>query len=787
MDTQQYILSFNFEEISSQVESISRSYTELGSTIRGISGKVSEDVEALKLKVSSVTSTLNLLSSTLATTFVALRGNLVETSGILDEISKHSKTIADNFSHIPAAFGGLGPDKSKDTMSERLQDIVPASKGDEAGSIGKISDSDEVNDADKKDKAEMDKAEEDSRKRQSAFLAVIEREARSAKSGVGNILSRASMGGLGGGIIGGALTAMILGYSERNRQQTERGEVLNVMEATGERLFTKPIQKATRQFSAFQEKAQFYYGIGRKETQGVMKQMVDSGYSANEMLERYDKKLGEVGENTVTLTLGLDKHLNLASGTSMQHIMKLTSEYGDTLKEASNNIVLLSRTAQQSGAGINRFIDSVMSGSAALTQYGVDLKDVVNLTSQLEKHYTEMGLGKQFAGQLATSAMQGITSGISGFDQATKMRLGGMISPGKEGFAALQSFEEGWQAVRTGEDKGRLVKTLNAMRELQEEVVGGAPRETKIQFWKERGLSSLGATTFVDEAAKGSFDRLNNNSEEANKTWKGLKDAFKTESEQVSELQKDQRDIIKGLARVGEGLLQLVGGLLGVVITGIRSMPALVAWAVEMIKPLGDKAKANRIMDAIIATQDKQFAAVSAGADKFGVGLGDLSETALGKIFKVLGSNLKSAVKEDFSGTPKGQEAEAAARESAEEQEDFAFQRRALATAVRALDAITPGDTPWLDIARDQEMKAKEHEEYAAGQRLESDRLKRLRKREETLRRSKKGRAGPYDMNSAEEASYEARIPMLILPGEELLSAVNVVQDRQVSGAAQGK
>jgi hypothetical protein len=580
-------------------------------------------------------------------------------------------------------------------------------------------------------------------------------------------------------VIRGALTAMILGYSERNRQQAERGEVLNVMEATGERLFTKPIQKATRQFSAFQEKAQFYYGIGRKEIQGVMKQMVDSGYSANEMLERYDKKLGEVGKNTVTLTLGLDKHLNLASGTSMQHIMKLTSEYGDTLKEASNNIVLLSRTAQQSGAGINRFIDSVMSGSAALTQYGVDLKDVVNLTSQLEKHYTEMGLGKQFAGQLATSAMQGITSGISGFDQATKMRLGGMISPGKEGFAALQSFEEGWQAVRTGEDKGRLVKTLNAMRELQEEVVGGAPRETKIQFWKERGLSSLGATTFVDEAAKGSFDRLNNNSEEANKTWKGLKDAFKTESEQVSELQKDQRDIIKGLARAGEGLLQLVGGLLGVVITGIRSMPALVAWAVEMIKPLGDKAKANRIMDAIIATQDKQFAAVSAGADKFGVASGDLRETALEKIFKVLGSNLKSAVKEDFSGTPKGQEAEAAARESAEEQEDFASARRALATAARALDAIIPGDTVWGDMARDQEMKAKEHEEYAAGQRRESDRLKRLRKREETLRKRER--------EEKRRKREEARTPMLILPGEELLSAINVVQDRQVSGAAQGK
>lgn len=661
MDNQQYILAFNFEEVSSQVDSVAKSYTDLGSTIRGMSNKAAEDVEALKLKVASVTSTLNLMTTSLDQAFASLRGHLGTTATLLDDIAKHSKTISENFANIPKAFPAAGMDPTKDTAHERIKDVVPQGV---SGVAKPDKDSgEEAKDEDKENKEDEEKAKKAAEKKHNMFVDLIEKEVRGAKSGVGRVISKASMGVLGGGLIGGAISAMLLGYSEQNRKQTESGEMLNVLEATGEKLLSGPVQKANKWFSNFQEKAQFYYGIGRKEIQGVMKQMVDSGYTATEMMERYDKKLGEVGRNTTTLTLGLDKHLNLASGTSMKNVMKLTSEYGDTLKDAADNIVNLSRTAQQSGAGINRFIDSVMSGSAALTQYGIDLKDVVSLTSELEKHYTAMGLDKRYAGQLATSAMQGITSGISGFSEAMKAELGRRMDPSKSGFEAVQSFEEGWSAVKTGEDKGRMVRVMEAMRQLQNERVGSADRAVQIQFWKQQGLSGAGATAFVDEAAKGSFERLNASTEESNKTWKGLKEAFKTEGEQVSEMQKDQRDIINGMAKVGQGLLGMLGGLIGVIVTGIRSMPALIEYAINML-PGGDSAKANRIMDSIVATQNKQFSAIAEGfaVAREGMvgkdGKGGLADTVLSKVFKVF-SPLEDALNADLSGRPPGKAGQA--------------------------------------------------------------------------------------------------------------------------------
>ena len=219
-----------------------------------------------------------------------------------------------------------------------------------------------------------------------------------------------------------------------------------------------------------------------------------------------------------------------------------------------------------------------------------------------------------------------------------------------EGYEGLQKLEEGWGRVKEGKKGGFFVDMLNAVRQIQEENVGGSSRSTKIAFWKEQGLSGPSATTFVDIADKGNFDELLDNTKESKETLKGLKKAFQTEGEQLSELQKDQRDIIDGMAAVGRGILQLVSGLIGVIVAGIRSIPALIDYALLKLSPADDDGRADRIMEAITGMMSQQFATIAAGASSLADASVKLKDTVGEKIYKVFGENMRSAVTGDLSG-----------------------------------------------------------------------------------------------------------------------------------------
>jgi len=659
-DNSQYILSFNLDEVNTQIADVGRSYTELGDTIKGISRDVQDDTESLNQKLLGISSTLSLLNSSLDLTFATLGLHLAETSQMLEDIAGHSKTISENFASIPSTLTAPGGDASKDTVGERTADVLGGAAvggvlaGGASGAATEAlkavkEDTDEVVSDVEGQMKSLEGMQAEAKKKVGEIQAVVQQELKSAKSGVTSLISRGSAGVIGGGIIGSAITAMILGYKEKDRKRMESGEMLNVLEASGDKLFSGPVKKANRWFSQFQERAQFFLGIGRKEIQANVKQLVDAGFGAGEIMEEFNGKLGLVGKNTTTLALGLDKHLNLASGESMKRVITLTKEYGDSIKDAGSNVLNLSLKAQQSGAGISKFIDSVMSGSSALAQYGIDLKEIVSLTSELEGHYTAMGLDKQYAGQLATTAASGIATGITGFQTSMKMLMASKMGLG-EGYEGLQGFEEGWTRVKEGKKGGHFVGMLDAMRQIQDENVGGSSRAVKVAFWKEQGLSSTAATTFVDEAEKGPFKELLNNTKGSKESLDGLKKAFKTEGEQLSEIQKDQRDIINGMASVGKGILQMVSGLIGTIVVGIRSIPALIDYAVNKLSPTGDSARADRIMDSIIAMQSQQFGTIAAGADSLADAASKMKDTVAEKIYKVFGENMRAAVTGDLSG-----------------------------------------------------------------------------------------------------------------------------------------
>jgi hypothetical protein len=647
---QEYLLTFDFTSFTSQFTNLNKSFTDFGETIHKIAGQVSVDMKGLQDQANTLFTTLSNMGMLSDTGFKSFEKHMKETSGYLEEYQKKSGEIAQKLKDISntdisklAQAAGGGPDP---TVHERTEDVLPGGvKGSDPEGAGAevekqktkleelMSKMDEVD----KKFAGLDKKLE---KMFEHIWDKVKKEMAQVKSKATSIFSQLTGGLLAGGIFSMALGSILLGYKEKDRKVAEAGEMLNVFEASTSDFFSKATKHASNWFSSFQEKAQWYYGIGRQEVQSTIKTMIDAGYTTDQIMDRFDKKLGEVGRNVVTLSLGLDKHFNLATGTAAQHVNDLVANYGDTLEDAADKYVKLSFAAQRSGMGVSKFVDAVMSGSQALTQYGIDLNDVAQVMGTLQKHYKDMGLDKQYAGAQAAGALGGITQGIAGFGIGMQVEVAKRMFPkAANALEARQQFLEGWQRVAKGEDKGFLIEAVQQAVGYATEQTGGG-RVEKIQFLEQQGLTSQAATAAVDVAEK--LEKGAEIQDLSNQETKALREAFLTEGKAVSELQKNQRDLIEGMSEIGMGILKILSGILGTLILGFKWLVTLPA---RMLMMPGDEA--DKLDAQISAAFDVQFASMSTGLEEVKEGAGKV-KGAVGQIFADAFGSLSAALGVNF-------------------------------------------------------------------------------------------------------------------------------------------
>ncbi|MFA5163906.1 MAG: hypothetical protein WC441_05325 [Patescibacteria group bacterium] len=654
---QEYLLTFDFTSFTSQFTNLNKSFTDFGETIHKIAGQVSGDMKGLQDQANTLFTTLSNMGMLSDTGFKSFEKHMKETSGYLEEYQKKSSEISQklkdisntDISKLAQAAGGGGDPGS---VHERTEDVMPGGvkgsdpEGGEEAEKQKSKLDELMSKMDEVDKkfAGLDKKLEEM---YTHIWDKVKKEMSQAKSKATSIFSQLTGGLLsGGGILTMALGFMMLGYKEKDRKASEAGEMLNVFEASTSDFFAKSTKHAANWFSSFQEKAQWYYGIGRQEVQSTIKTMIDAGYTTDQIMNRFDKKLGEVGRNVVTLTLGLDKHFNLATGTSAQNVNNLVSNYGDTLEDAADKYVKLSFAAQRSGMGVSKFVDAVMSGSQALTQYGIDLNDVAQVMGTLKKHYQEMGLDKQYAGSQAAGALGGITQGIAGFGIGMQVIVAQRMFPkAANALESRQKFLEGWQRVAKGEDKGFLIDAVQTAVRYAKEQTGGS-REESIYFLEQQGLTSQAATAAVDVAEK--LEKGAEIQDLGNKETKALREAFLTEGKAVSEMQKNQRDLIDGLAQVGKGLLKIMSGILGTLVLGFKWLTTLPARL--MMKP-GDEA--DKLDAQINAAFDLQFASMGKGLDEVTEGAGKVGGAMKG-IFEDAFGSLSAALNTKFGDDKRG-------------------------------------------------------------------------------------------------------------------------------------
>jgi len=566
---EEYLLRFDFEKLRSQLADASRAYTDLGTSLQTLIGSTSDDLSTLQEKASNVSITLSGVTPQIERSSQGIRLGSAAARSILGDISQYSDKVSNDLSRLQGVklmgfeASTQSPQVRKDlAKAQIISDLVSTSRmaSKEVQAAVKVAVKD-IRNADKVSAKVMNHAKD-----------YFKSEIKEAGGQVRGVMSHVPGGVLSGGIMGGLIGAMVLGYTEKDRLRAQSGEILNVFEATGESFSDKASKKARGFFKGFQESAQWFYGVTKAETQSVLKSMVDAGYKSKDTMIEYDKSLGLVGKNVTIASIAADKHFNQQTGTSMKNIIQLTTSLGDSLGTATDKYVKLAFAGQRSGMGISNFVDSVISGSSAMQQYGVDVENVASVMVTIQKHYKDMGLDPRYAGGQAQQVIGGMAQGLANLNPSMKAVLAQQMFPELSALDALQRWEDGF--LRAGDEGGNdfMQRALVEFQKWASE--GGRSRSQAIRLMEYQGLDNRTAATVVDLGEK--LARTNDLKTLDKNERKRMREAFQTEGQRISGLHKTQRRLYAAIKDIGGGLLKVLVGLVGVLALGIKSIPSII-------------------------------------------------------------------------------------------------------------------------------------------------------------------------------------------------------------------
>jgi len=619
--TEEYLLRFDLDKFQAQIDDVRRTYTDFGRSLQGLISRTDEELVSLQEQAASVNVSLSSITPQMERSVQIMESGVGSTSNLLEEMSRHSEKIANDMTRLSGVKMGAAtkdPTPPQLSAAEAKAEIVK-----ESVRLASMS-SDEVKHAALESIKKIQEADKASVMVINRAKRYLKSELDAAKGQVKSVLSHVPGGVMtAGGIAGGLLAAMVMGYQERDRLRWQSGEILNVFEATGEALSSKASKRATRFFSGFQETAQWFYGVAKEETQAVLKSMVDAGYRSKDFMTTYNKDLGLVGKNVTVASIAVDKHFNQKTGTSMSNIIKITTELGDSLDTATDKYVKLAFAGQRSAMGIGRFVDSVISGSSAMQQYGVDVSNVASVMETIRKHYEDMGLDPRYAGNQASQVIGGMSAGLANLNPSMKAVLAQQMFPELNALDALQKWEDGFLRVAEGGGDDFMQKALVLFTQWSSR--GGRSRAQSIRVMEYQGMDNRTAATLYDLGEK--LARTNDLSELSKDETKHLRRAFMTESQRVSSLHKTQRRLYRAIGEIGRGLIKVLVGLLGVIVTGIRALPDIVSAAVSG-SPGQVQTELSRISDQL----DTLNAHMGTGVDQIMKGAG-MVPGILGKEF----------------------------------------------------------------------------------------------------------------------------------------------------------
>lgn len=612
-----FTITIDIPTLDRSIERIARSYTTFGEAVRSVAGGVEGDVRQLLNEASDVSLPLKPLMQADEDLYPAAK--YISMEEYLRQWDRGDRRLTDTVEKMGALKLGSAVEgaMAEGAIEPPPIDIpVPAVSAASNKADGALKEAE-------KSFEKIHSTEEKAIKRISVMRSFIEKEVRSAKGSIRDLIAQIP-GGLVGGFVSGLIGTIILGYQERNRRRAEMGEMANMFVGGLDSVFSDESRKAVRWFGNWAERAQWHYGIARQEVQKTISEMVNNGFKTAEMIESYDRNLKGSGRNVVITSIALDKHFNFATGTSMENIVNLVREYGMELKGATDFYLKMTMAGQRSGIGTMNFIRAVMSSREGLSRFGINAENVAVLMEKVIGFYTEMGLNQRYAGQQAVGVVQDLMTAFSNLDDGMKVVLARRMYNDEETDALTlrNQFMDGLRRIREGDDDQFIENLLRSYVEIMRETgLGGRSRMIRT-FQEHLGVRNRTAQLLYDA---GDLISKGGKLKDLTKEERGnVKRAFAVQGMAVSRLHRTRRELVRGMAMLGESLTAIVADIFGILIIGARSLPALV-WGYQ-------NNQLDQVVRIVVAEQKQRISAIADHWKKGAEGV-DLVVTALGSEF----------------------------------------------------------------------------------------------------------------------------------------------------------
>jgi hypothetical protein len=609
-DPTNYLISFDLDKIVSNVTELQKALTALSTGVITASDKSLDGIVKIENSIKSIDAILTSNLSKLDNFYENFASKIKASTKNVEGLTGNIETLLTKIKKVDEGGGFPKPPRSTDraALSGSTFTRMSAGTGDKLSEkeLEGAAKSEAIKKASKDAIMASKKADKEWKLTSTKIGGYIEKEAKTAVNKVKGIMSGFTTASLGGGIAGAMIGLMMLGVKEKQRKGAESGEMLNAIEAFGE-VTSARSKKATAWLSEFQENAQWKFKIAREEIQGLVTTLAHSGIK--EFLDSdFDKPIDDVNANVATLTLGLDKYMNKATGSAMKATIGIVEDYGYSARNAAERYKKLALEAQASGMDIDKFTGAVLSSSSNLRQYGIELEDVSGLMRDIKDSYEKSGMSSQQAGKFAAQVVQSagkIFSASEGM-MADMFRNYYKDVHGMD-LDAITALQRGRTMILRPEERNSDKKinmfgyVLNYLKNLV--GVRGNSEQERVRFiqflTQELGMDAISASKVAELALKGDITKGLKNATPAQ--IKELEDAFKTEGEQLTELAKNQRDVINALAKIGEGLLGIASGLIATLVLGFRSLINVIPLAYNMMfgKDNETKEAAVRALQAI--------------------------------------------------------------------------------------------------------------------------------------------------------------------------------------------
>lgn len=660
MNEDQYILSFDLGDITQNISELQATYSLLNEEIKRSSESSSDLIDRVGNKLDSISVKLNSSLQSMGVFYSNITAQFANMLSTFKDLDKYSDSIAKNLKEIGGVDISGFAAAQQETVEERLAAVSPGSavslslgvsSDEEEGAKKALDIANKAVSAAKKAIEDAEKAETFLEKSVAKVKGAAQREASGAIGAVGGMVrgAGASVGlqQMGGGplsVLSGLASLIFLGVQYDQRIGAERGEMVNAAEAAGGILETS-VQKGISEMAKFAEHAQWQFGIARKEVQGIVNQLSNLGIQLDETITgiyESDTQFKDVTKNVITLSLAIDKNLNIAAGTSMQRAIQLMEDYGYSIDSAVDKVKNLSMAAKTSGMDIQRFINSVMESSATLVQYQIDAEDVEQVMSSIKSRYEEMGIDPRRAGAMAGQVTQGLAGSVMNLPEGVEMAVAKQLFPDiQDAVAARVKMKERFLNVKSPEDRHNFfIEYINALRDVI--VRPGMDRDKAIVALEKITGNFQQAQAIYDYGP--SLASAKKGGRVAEGSLKELKKAFETEGQTLTDLYKTQKELVKHLAEMGAGALKLITGIHNVLVVGIKNI-------IAMIGSLGitDPEKREQVMDEISAMSARQFDLMSEGALQMFEG-GSKAFKSLAPMFDELSGKVREVYEYDPGG-----------------------------------------------------------------------------------------------------------------------------------------